>query len=90
MRSFFDCRQQPYHQIAALVGDIVATRFKIRGIRGFFTDGRMRDVVGVEDLCKEGGFTAWAKGFSSVGTSIEGDSFFSDVVVATVLMMLGS
>lgn len=44
----------------------------MRGILGVVTDGRTRDVVGCEELCKQGGFTAWAKGLSSVGTSIEG------------------
>ena len=64
--------QQPYHQIAALLGDIVATRYKVRGVLGVVTDGRTRDVVGCEKLCKQGGFTAWAKGIISCGTSTEG------------------
>lgn len=35
--------QQPSHQIAALLGDIVATRYKVRGIKGCVTDGRTRE-----------------------------------------------
>lgn len=63
--------QQPPDQIAALMGDIVATRWKIRGIKGVFVDGRTRDVVGIGELCKDGKFQAWTKTLSSVGTSLE-------------------
>ena len=64
--------QQPHHQIAALLGDIVGTRYKARGVLGVVTDGRMRDVIGCEELCKQGNFTSWTKAYSCVGTSIEG------------------
>jgi hypothetical protein len=67
--------QQPYHQIAALLGDIVGTRYKARGVLGVVTDGRMRDVIGCEELCKQGNFTSWTKSYSCVGTSIEGMYF---------------
>jgi regulator of RNase E activity RraA len=71
--------QQPYHQIAALLGDIVATRYKVRGVLGVLTDGRTRDIVGCEALCKQGEFTAWAKGIISCGTSTEGLFYLSPV-----------
>ena len=70
--------QQPSHQIAALLGDIVATRYKVRGVLGCVTDGRTRDVVGCEELCKDGNFTAWAKGLTSPGTSLEGKPWAVD------------
>ncbi len=63
--------QQPRDQTVALLGDIVATRYKIRGIRGVFVDGRTRDIVGIGEVCKDGSFQAWTKGLSSVGTSAE-------------------
>ncbi len=65
--------QQPAHHTAALCGDILATRYKLRGILGVLTDGRLRDIVDIETLCKEGGFTAWAKSLSC-GNSKEGMS----------------
>ena len=63
--------QQPSTQVAALLGDIVATRYKVRGIKGCVTDGRTRDIVGCGELCKDATFQCWAKSISSVGTSLE-------------------
>ena len=71
--------QQPENHIAALLGDIVATRYKFRGIRGVFVDGRTRDVVGCGGLCRDGTFQAWTKAYSSVGTSLEGKPWAVDV-----------
>ena len=71
--------QQPTHQIAALLGDIVATRYKVRGIKGVFADGRTRDILGCEELCKDGSFTAWGKSLSSPGTSCEAKPWAVDV-----------
>ncbi|KIX94018.1 uncharacterized protein Z520_10355 [Fonsecaea multimorphosa CBS 102226] len=73
--------QQPSHQIAALVGDIVATRYKVRGVRGCFIDGRARDVVGCGELCKDGNFQCWAKSLSSPGTSLQGRPWAVDVPI---------
>jgi regulator of RNase E activity RraA len=63
--------QQPSGQIVALLGDIIATRFKVRGIVGAIVDGRMRDTVGCGELCADGNFSVWSKGLSTVGTSLE-------------------
>lgn len=71
--------QQLQGQIAALLGDIVATRYKIRGIKGVFTDGRTRDIVGCGELCKDGKFQAWAKSLTSIGTSTEAKPWAVDV-----------
>lgn len=71
--------QQPAHQIAALLGDIVATRWKTRGIRAVVTDGRTRDVVGCSELCADNTFSCWAKANTSVGTSLEGKPWAVDV-----------
>lgn len=71
--------QQPSHHIAALVGDIVATRFKYRGIRGIVIDGRVRDVVGIGELCQDGKLQVWNRGLSSVGTSLEAKPWAVDV-----------
>jgi regulator of RNase E activity RraA len=71
--------QQPTHQVAALLGDIVATRYKVRGIKGIVTDGRTRDVVGCGELCKDGKFQCWAKAVTSPGTSLEAKPWAVDV-----------
>ncbi|EXJ53305.1 uncharacterized protein A1O5_13459, partial [Cladophialophora psammophila CBS 110553] len=73
--------QQPSHQIAALLGDIVATRYKVRGIRGCFIDGRARDIVGCGELCKDGNFQCWAKALTSPGTSLQGKPWAVDVPI---------
>jgi regulator of RNase E activity RraA len=71
--------QQPPDQSVALLGDIVATRFKVRGVRGAVIDGRARDVVSCGELCKDGGFQVWSKALSSVGTSMEAKPWAVDV-----------
>ncbi|TKA81092.1 hypothetical protein B0A55_02529 [Friedmanniomyces simplex] len=71
--------QQPPHQTVALLGDIVATRFKLRGVLGAVIDGRARDVVACWELCKDGGFQVHSRGLSSVGTSLEAKPWAVDV-----------
>ena len=73
--------QQPSDQKCAVLGDIVATRFKIRGVAGAIIDGRMRDVAGCGELCAEGDFAVWSKGISTVGTTPEGKAWAVDVPV---------
>ena len=73
--------QQPPHQVVALLGDIVATRYKIRSIQGVVIDGRTRDVAPVGELCKDGKFQSWARGLTSVGTSLEAKPWAVDVPV---------
>lgn len=63
--------QQPSGQISALLGDIVATRLKARGVVGSIVDGRTRDVVGCNELCEDGGFAVWTRGFAAAGTGLE-------------------
>lgn len=63
--------QQPSGHISAVLGDIIATRFKIRGVAGAVIDGRMRDVAGCGELCADGKFAIWSKGVSTVGTTPE-------------------
>lgn len=55
---------QSSHQTAAVLGDILATRYKLRGILGFVADAPIRDVVNCEELCQQGEFTAWTKSLS--------------------------
>jgi regulator of RNase E activity RraA len=71
--------QQPTHQIAALVGDIVATRYKVRGVKGCVIDGRARDIVGCGQVCKDGGFQCWSKALTSPGTSLQAKPWAVDV-----------
>lgn len=65
--------QQPPSQIVGLVGDIVATRYKTRGVQGCFVDGRVRDIRGIADLAQDGKgtITCWSRALTSVGTSLE-------------------
>lgn len=54
--------------VSGLLGDIVGTRYKKRGIKGVIVDGRSRDVQGVNRLGEAGDFQAWTRGLTSVGT----------------------
>lgn len=54
--------------VSGLLGDIVATRYRCRGVQGVVVDGRSRDVTGVNRLCEDGDFTAWTRQITSVGT----------------------
>ncbi|EME44138.1 hypothetical protein DOTSEDRAFT_44413 [Dothistroma septosporum NZE10] len=56
---------------AGLLGDIVANRYKTRGVQGAIIDGRIRDVVGCGKLCKDGEFVTFTKGVTSVGTGLQ-------------------
>jgi regulator of RNase E activity RraA len=71
--------QQPTHQIAALLGDIVATRYKSRGVKGCVIDGRSRDIVGCSAVCSDGEFQCWAKALTSPGTSLQAKPWAVDV-----------
>ncbi|KAK3114669.1 hypothetical protein LTR53_006798 [Teratosphaeriaceae sp. CCFEE 6253] len=71
--------QQPPQHTVALLGDIVATRLKIRGLLGAVIDGRARDVVACGELCRDGRFGVWSKALSSVGTSMEAKPWAVDV-----------
>ncbi|ETI21347.1 hypothetical protein G647_07693 [Cladophialophora carrionii CBS 160.54] len=71
--------QQPAHHVASLLGDIVATRYKVRGVRGCFVDGRSRDSVGCGELCKDGSFQCWSKALTSPGTSLQSKPWAVDV-----------
>jgi regulator of RNase E activity RraA len=73
--------QQPSGQIVALLGDIIATRFKVRGMVGVIVDGRMRDVAGCGELCADGKFSVWSKSLSTVGTSLEAKTWAVDIPV---------
>ncbi|KAI7463359.1 hypothetical protein KC351_g15907 [Hortaea werneckii] len=57
--------QQPQGQICAVCGDILATRLKVRGVKGIVADGRVRDVVALSELCRSSGTPALASSSSS-------------------------
>ncbi|RMY44765.1 hypothetical protein D0865_10344 [Hortaea werneckii] len=85
--------QQPRGQICAVCGDILATRLKVRGVRGIVADGRVRDIVSLSELCQapstastsssDGrrgeGFTVWSRGTSTVGTGLAAQAWCVDV-----------
>lgn len=73
---------QPADQLVAVLGDIVATRLKLRGVLGVVTDGRMRDIVPCDEICSDGKFTLWSKALSTVGTSMEAKAWAVDVPVS--------
>jgi regulator of RNase E activity RraA len=72
---------QPPGQAAAVLGDIVATRLKLRGVLGAVTNGRVRDIVSCDDLCADGKFTLWSHALSTVGTSMESKPCAVDIPV---------
>ncbi len=47
----------------ALIGDIICTKAKHRGIQGFVIDGLIRDLPGIEEL----GFPVFARGTTPIG-----------------------
>ncbi|KAI7153534.1 hypothetical protein KC349_g8290 [Hortaea werneckii] len=84
--------QQPQGQICAVCGDILATRLKVRGVKGIVADGRVRDLVSLTELCQapstasmsgEGrrgeGFTVWRRGTSTVGTGLAAQAWCVDL-----------
>ncbi|RMY38887.1 hypothetical protein D0866_02297 [Hortaea werneckii] len=85
--------QQPQGQICAVCGDILATRLKVRGVKGIVADGRVRDIVALSELCQpsrsptgpasssEGreGFTVWSRGTSTVGTGLAAQAWCVNV-----------
>lgn len=69
--------------IAGLLGDIVATRYKTRGVLGAIVDGRSRDAVGCAKLEE---FQVWSKGLTSVGTSLQAKPWAVDVLIPVSLL----
>lgn len=62
-----------------MVGDILATRLKVRGVRGIVVDGRVRDLQAMQDLTDDGGFVVWNKATSTVGSGLEAKAWAADV-----------
>jgi regulator of RNase E activity RraA len=71
--------QQPKGQISALLGDIMVTRLKVRGVLGAVVDGRTRDTDSCAAICEDGDFQVWSKGFSAAGPSLEAKPWAVDV-----------
>lgn len=73
--------QQPTGQVCAVCGDILATRLKVRGVKGVIADGRVRDVSAMRQLVQEGNgeFAVWSRGSSTVGTGLEAKPWAADV-----------
>lgn len=51
-------------QMTAVLGDLVSTKAKHRGISGFIVDGLIRDLPGIEEL---GDFPVFARGITPIG-----------------------
>ncbi|WPG98676.1 RraA-like protein [Acrodontium crateriforme] len=73
--------QQPAGMICAVLGDIMATRLKHRGVRGIVANGRIRDIASINELCADGTLSTWSKGYSTVGTGLEAKAWAVDVPV---------
>ncbi|KAK5132723.1 hypothetical protein LTR08_008689 [Meristemomyces frigidus] len=74
--------KQPSGQVCAVCGDILATRLKVRGLKGIVADGRVRDLPALGELCSsdEGGeFQVWSRATSTVGTGLEAKAWAADV-----------
>jgi regulator of RNase E activity RraA len=71
--------QHPKGHISALLGDIMVTRLKVRGVLGAMVDGRMRDTESCAAICEDGGFQVWSKGFSAAGPSLDAKPWAVDV-----------
>ncbi|KEF60386.1 uncharacterized protein A1O9_01946 [Exophiala aquamarina CBS 119918] len=54
----------------ALIGDIMVTRLKLRGVRGIVVDGRIRDAESCASCCEDGKFQVWSNGFSAAAPSL--------------------
>ncbi|KAJ9614356.1 hypothetical protein H2200_002492 [Cladophialophora chaetospira] len=71
--------QQPQGQMCALIGDIIATGLKDRGVLGVVAAGRIRDVASCAAICKDGEFQMWSEGFSAAAPSLEIKPWMVDV-----------
>ena len=71
--------QQPQGQICALIGDIIATRLKQRGVLGVVALGRIRDVASCAAMCEDGDFQMWSQGFSAAAPSLETKPWMMDI-----------
>ena len=74
--------QQPSGQVCAICGDILATRLKVRGVKGIVADGRVRDLPSLNGLCSSDSnteFQVWSRATSTVGTGLEAKAWAADV-----------
>lgn len=71
--------QQPAGQVCAVLGDLLATRLKVRGVKSVIIDGRVRDVATMAELCADGSYQIWSKAISAVGTGMEAKQWSADV-----------
>ena len=74
--------QQPKGQMSGLMGDIIATRLKLRGILGVVAAGRTRDVAACSALCRNGDFQMWSQGFSAAAPSLDTKPWMIDVTLS--------
>lgn len=73
--------QQPEGQSCSLLGDIMATRLHVRGIRGAVVDGRIRDVQACTSICNTGEFQIWSTGLSASGPSNQAKPWMFNVSI---------
>lgn len=71
--------QQPQEHISAILGDIMVTRLRKRGVLGAVADGRIRDVKSCKQICRDGNFQLWSRGVSAAGPSLEAKPWAVDI-----------
>lgn len=59
------------NRTAAILGDIMASRLMIRGLKGVVMNGRVRDLATCSEMCEDGSFHMWAKGVSAASPTLE-------------------
>ncbi|KAI9725869.1 MAG: hypothetical protein M1828_002498 [Chrysothrix sp. TS-e1954] len=75
--STFVMMSQPASQTCAVLGGILATRMKVRGVKGIAVGGRIRDITEMKKLH----FPVWAAATSTIGTGMESKAWAVDVAV---------
>lgn len=73
---------QPEEQSrCALLGDIMATRLSIRGVKGVVASGRVRDVQSCVAIAEKNDFPMWSKGVSAASPTLHLKPWSVDVPV---------
>nr|POE74601.1 4-hydroxy-4-methyl-2-oxoglutarate aldolase [Quercus suber] len=71
--------QQHPGQVCAVLGDIMASRLAVRGVRGVVADGRVRDVHPIAAMAPS--FVVWSRATSTVGTGLQAKPWWTGTPV---------
>lgn len=73
--------QQPEGQVCAVLGDLLATRLKVRGVKAAIVHGRVRDVSTMASLWSDDSYQVWSRATSAVGTGMEAKPWAADIAI---------